>query len=186
MTDDIGEPPLIEKFIDFWGGIWRKEHEKDKENQKHAKRGKSKRQRIQYPGNQFRDWEPEKKKLTASGVLGIQNYWWKRFVAAKDAFTRARPQMKIYNEFIPAWCPEERKDQIKNHVMEKNNWDRTIRTADQLIIHRCIIYDLTVHLQNLTVACNGYNKAYDNVHHDWILCVYRWIRIALTVVSLWK
>ena len=108
----------------------------------------------------------KRKKLAASGVLGIQNYWWKRFAAAKDAFTRARPQMKIYNEFIPAWCPEEGKDQIKNHVMEKNNWDRTIRTADQLIIHRCIIYDLTVHLQNLTVACNGYKKAYDKVHND--------------------
>lgn len=44
-------------------------------------------------------------------------------------------------------------------------------TVDQLIADKCIMEEVTTHLWNLGVAYFEYKKAYDNIHHDWMLCV---------------
>ena len=38
--------------------------------------------------------------------------------------------------------------------------------------------------RNLAVAFYDYKKAYDKVHHDWMLRVYRWIGIPDEVIKL--
>ena len=57
-------------------------------------------------------------------------------------------------------------------------------TVDQLIIDRCIMDEVKQYHRNLAVAFYDYKKAYDKVHHDWMLRVYRWIGIQDEVIKL--
>ena len=66
-------------------------------------------------------------------------------------------------------------------------------TVDQLIIDRCIMEEVEQHHRNLAVAFYDYKKAYDKVHHDWMIRVYEWIGIPRNVIrqiqelmSKWK
>ena len=86
--------------------------------------------------------------------------------------------------------------------MENKIWDEgqlgavegVLGTVDQLIIiDRCIMDEVKQHHRNLAVAFYDYKKAYDNVHHDWMLRVYQWIgipadviRLISTFMDLWK
>ena len=40
--------------------------------------------------------------------------------------------------------------------------------------------------RNLAVAYYDYEKAYDKVHHNWMLRVYSWMGIPVNVISLLK
>ena len=57
-------------------------------------------------------------------------------------------------------------------------------TGDQLIIDRCIMEEVKQHHHNLAVAFYDYEKAYDKVHHDWMIRVYDWIGIPRNVIRL--
>ena len=57
-------------------------------------------------------------------------------------------------------------------------------TVDQLIIDRCIMEEVKQHHRNLAVAFYDYKKAYDKVHHDWMIRVYEWIGIPRNVIRL--
>ena len=57
-------------------------------------------------------------------------------------------------------------------------------TVDQLIIDRCIMEEVKQHHRNLAVAFYDYKKAYDKVHHDWMIRVYDWIGIPRNVIRL--
>ena len=69
---------------------------------------------------------------------------------------------------------------MKNHAIENNIWDEgqleaaegVLGTVDQLIIDRCIMEEVKTQHRNLAVAFYDYKKAYDKVHHDWMLRVY--------------
>ena len=56
-------------------------------------------------------------------------------------------------------------------------------TVDQLIIDRCIMEEVKQYHRNLAVAFYDYKKAYDKVHHDWMLRVYEWIGIPKEVIN---
>ena len=56
--------------------------------------------------------------------------------------------------------------------------------ADQLIIDRIIMEEVKQYHRNLAVAFYDYKKAYDKVHHDWMLRVYKWIGIPDEVIEL--
>ena len=81
---------------------------------------------------------------------------------------------------------------MRNHTMENKIWDEgqlgavegVLGTVDQLIIDRCIMDEVKQHHRNLAVAFYDYKKAYDNVHHDWMLRVYQWISIPADVIQL--
>ena len=76
--------------------------------------------------------------------------------------------------------------------MENEIWDEgqlgavegVLGTMDQLIIDRCIMEELKQYHRNLAVAFYDYKKAYDKVHHDWILRVHHWIGIPKEVITL--
>ena len=57
-------------------------------------------------------------------------------------------------------------------------------TVDQLIIDRCIMKEVEQHHCNLAAAFYDYKKAYDKVHHDWMIRVYDWIGIPRNVIRL--
>ena len=51
-------------------------------------------------------------------------------------------------------------------------------TVDQLIIDDAIMGEGRENQRNIAVAYYDYRKAYDMVHHDWMLRVYEWMGIA--------
>ena len=57
-------------------------------------------------------------------------------------------------------------------------------TVDQLIIDKSIKEEVKAYHQNLAIAFYDYKKAYDNVHHDWMLRVYKWIEISDNEITL--
>ena len=46
-------------------------------------------------------------------------------------------------------------------------------TDNQLIIERSMMEEIKTYHQQLAVVFYDYKKAYDIVHHDWILQVYK-------------
>ena len=81
---------------------------------------------------------------------------------------------------------------MREHTMENEIWDEgqlgsvegVLGTVDQLIIDRCIMEEVKQYHRNLTVAFYDHKKAYDKVHHDWMLRVYHWISIPKEVITL--
>ena len=77
-------------------------------------------------------------------------------------------------------------------MMENEIWDEgqlgavegVLGTVDQLIIDRCIMEVVKQYYRNLALAFYDYEKAYDKVHHDWILRVYQWICVPDEVIKL--
>ena len=56
--------------------------------------------------------------------------------------------------------------------------------VDQQIIGRCIREEMKQYYRNLAVIFFDYKKAYDLIHHDWMLRVYKWIGIPTQVVHV--
>ena len=90
---------------------------------------------------------------------------------------------------------------MREHMIENEIWDEgqlgavegVLGTVDQLIIDRYIMDEVKQYPRNLSVVFYDYKKAYDKVHHDWMLRVYRWIGIPDEVIKpisnlmeLWK
>ena len=81
---------------------------------------------------------------------------------------------------------------MKERTMENDIWDEgqlgavvgVLGTVDQLIIDRSIMEEVKTYHRNLAVAFYDYKKAYDKVHHDWMLRVYKWIGIPDNVITL--
>ena len=87
---------------------------------------------------------------------------------------------------------------IRSNTMENKIWDEgqlgavdgVFGTADQLIIDRCIMDEVKQHRRNLAVVFYDYKKAYDKVHHDWVLREYQWIgspaEVTQLILLIWK
>ena len=84
----------MEKFIEFWGGIWGRE-----ERTPYIPWMEEIRRKLNAKVRQDNDFnitfEKVKKEVTkrkgwtAPGIDGIQNYWWKKLQPAQKALTRA-------------------------------------------------------------------------------------------------
>ena len=76
--------------------------------------------------------------------------------------------------------------------MENDSWDEgqlgavlgVLGTFDQLIVESSIKEKVKIYHRNLAVAFCDYKKTYDKVHHDWMLRVYKLIRIPDNVIIL--
>ena len=81
---------------------------------------------------------------------------------------------------------------MREHATVNEVWDEgqvgavggVLGIVDQLIIDRCIVEEVKEYHRNLAVAFYEYRKAYDTVHHDWMLRVYEWIGIPNEVINL--
>ena len=81
---------------------------------------------------------------------------------------------------------------MREHTVVNEIWDEgqlgavegVLGTVDQLIIDRCIMEEVKQHHRNLAVAFYDYKKAYDKVHHDWMIQVYEWVGMPRNVIRL--
>ena len=90
---------------------------------------------------------------------------------------------------------------MEKHTVDNNLWDdgqlgckkAVLGTIDQLLVDECIMEEVRDHKRNLAVAYYDYKKAYDFVHHDWVLAVLSWmgfpdqiIRLIKELMSRWR
>ena len=81
---------------------------------------------------------------------------------------------------------------MREHTLENDIWDEgqlgavegVLGTVDQLITDRCIMQEVKQYHRNLAVAFYDYKKAYNKVHHDWMVRVYHWTGIPKEVITL--
>ena len=80
---------------------------------------------------------------------------------------------------------------MRKHTVVNEIWDEgqlgavegVLGTVDQLPIDRCIMEEVKQYHRNLAVAFYDYKKAYDKVHHDWMIRVYEWIGIPKQLIQ---
>lgn len=227
-----GEMPKMEKFVEFWGGIWKQNEPTP--NMPWMEEVKAELgERVNHVSEFATTDEHMKKEVakrknwTAPGIDGIQNFWWKKFEPAQKALRTVFSEIYQNTTMIPEWWPSGRtvllpktknlNDEknyrpitclntsykiltglvakyMRNHAVVNKIWDEgqlgavegVLGTVDQLIIDRCIMEEVKQHHRNLAVAFYDYKKAYDKVHHDWMLRVYEWIGIPKSVIKLIK
>ena len=98
-------------------------------------------------------------------------------VKERRPITCLNTSYKIYTGIIGKY--------MREHACNNGIWDEgqlggvedVLGTVDQLIIDNCIMEEVRRHRRNLAVAYYDYKKAYDSVHHDWMLRVFDWIGI---------
>ena len=145
----------------------------------------------------LQDVAKKRKNWYAPGIDGITNYWWKTLTATRKPLARAMQKWVDDNTTIPQWIAVDRtvllpkaKDlsseeeycpinclntSYKNEIWDRNQmgtYQDVLGTVDQLLIDNCIMEEVRTHKRNLAVAYYDYCKAYDMVHHEWMLRVY--------------
>ena len=81
---------------------------------------------------------------------------------------------------------------MREYTMANNTCDEVqlravvgvLGTVDQLIIGKSMMEKVNTYHRNLAIAFHDYKKAYDKVHHDWILRENKWIGIPDNVITL--
>ena len=81
---------------------------------------------------------------------------------------------------------------MRNNATDNYIWDEiqpgaaegVLGAVDQLIIDKCIMEEVKTQHRGLAVTFSDYKKAYDKVHHDWLLRVYSWMGLPANVMSL--
>ena len=81
---------------------------------------------------------------------------------------------------------------MRKHTVVNEIWDKgqlravegVLGTVDQHIIDRCIMEEVKQYHRNLAVTFYDYKKAYDKVHHDWMIREYEWISIPKQLIQL--
>ena len=81
---------------------------------------------------------------------------------------------------------------MKEHAERNNIWDRSqlgtcsgvLGTIDQLIIDNAIMDEVRGQQRNLAVAFYDHQKAYDMARHDWMIRVYRWMKVPENVINV--
>ena len=63
-------------------------------------------------------------------------------------------------------------------------YEKVLGTVVQLLTDNAIVREVRVHHRNLAVAYYDYQKAYDMVHHDWMLGAYEWLGIERKVQNV--
>ena len=85
-------------------------------------------------------------------------------------------------------------EHMKEHAEENNLWDKcqlgaqkgVLGTTDQLLIDNCILEEVKENGRNLAVSYYDYKKAYDRVYHDWMLIVFKWMKVDIKVYNVIK
>ena len=89
-----GEMPEMEKFVEFWGGIWEQiEPTPNMPWMEEVKAELSEKANIvsqfKITEEKLRKETSKRKNWTAPGIDGIQNYWWKEFTSAQKALAKS-------------------------------------------------------------------------------------------------
>ena len=94
MEKQVGRVPSIDKFTNFWAGIW-----EDDSKTPFTKRMKGIEKRLmekvksisefKVTEKDLQDVAKERKNWSAPGIDGITNYWWKTVTATRKPLARA-------------------------------------------------------------------------------------------------
>ena len=105
-----GEMPEMEKFAEFWGGIW--EQNEPTPNMPWMEEVKAELNQKANIVSEFgiteeklRKETSKRKNWTAPGVDGIQNFWWKKFIPAQKALAKVFTMLCKDTAMIPEWWP---------------------------------------------------------------------------------
>ena len=98
----------MEKFVEFWGGIWKREERTPnmpwmEEIRRQLNEKVNKVNEFNITFEKVKKEVAKRKGWTAPGIDGIQNYWWKKLEPTQKALTRAFTKIKEDNTNIPTW-----------------------------------------------------------------------------------
>ena len=123
-----GEMPEMEKFVEFWGGIW--EQNEPTPNMPWMEEVKAELNKKANIVSEFGITEEKltketskRKNWTAPGVDGIQNFRWKKFIPTQKALAKVFTMLYEDTAMIPEWWPSGRTvllPKTKNLCDEKN------------------------------------------------------------------
>ena len=123
-----GEMPEMQRFVEFWGGIW--EQNEPMPNMPWMEEVKAELGERANLVSEFAITDENMKKevakrknWTAPGIDGIQNFWWKKFEPAQKALRKAFTDLYMDTAMIPEWWPSGRTvllPKTKNLNDEKN------------------------------------------------------------------
>ena len=107
-TEHTGQVPPMERFTEFWGGIW--EDEEKTEYQPWMKVIEDKIRAKVHDVDEFKVTEAgikrvigKRKNWTAPGIDGIENFWWKTFKASWRPLCAAMNHWVEDQASIPQW-----------------------------------------------------------------------------------
>ena len=123
-----GEMPEMEKFVEFWGGLWEREERMPKmpwmeEIMRQLNEKVNQVNEFNITFEKVKKEVAKKKGWTVPSTNGIQNYWWKKLEPAQKALTRTFTKIKEDNMNIPTWWSTGRTallSKTKNLEDEKN------------------------------------------------------------------
>ena len=106
-----GKAPNIEKFEDFWAVIW-----EDQSQTPHRKWMNTVARKLREKVVDVQDFvinnetlkkaAKKRKNLTAPGIDGIQNYWWKKLTGTWKGVTNCFKKWMEQPEEIPTWLTQ--------------------------------------------------------------------------------
>ena len=112
-SEKKGKIPKIEKFEDFWAGIW-----EDNTKTPHRKWMNTVSQKIMNKVTNVKEFTITEKKLyeavkkrknwSAPGIDGIQNFWWKKLRGAWDSLTKCYKRLTEHPDDMPSWLTQGR------------------------------------------------------------------------------
>lgn len=106
--ENIGRTPEIEKFVEFWGGIWEERRSTVvqpwmTEIEEKLKNKICSVEDFNIDENKLAGVLKKRKNWTAPGADGIQNYWWKRFKSVWTPLVKTMQTWIIETNTIPEW-----------------------------------------------------------------------------------
>ena len=103
-----GEMPEIQRFVEFWGGIW--ERNKPMPNKTWMDLVKDELSERVNLVSEFAITDKNMKKeiakrenWTTTGIDGIQNFWWKKFESPQKALRTAFTGLYVNTAMISEW-----------------------------------------------------------------------------------
>ena len=150
-----GEMPEMDKFVDFWGGIWERK-ERTPCLPWMEETGRQLHQKVNTVNEFTVTFDKVKKEVakskgwTAQGIDGIQSYWWEKFESAQKALIRTFTKLKEDNSMIPIWWPAGRTELLPK---TKNLEDEKKQPTHYMFEH--VIQDND----------RGDSKVYKRTHH---------------------
>ena len=108
-----GKVPNIDKFVNFWAGIW-----EDGTTTPHKEWMRTVAQKIREKVRDIVEIEiseeslhatvRKRKNWSSSGIDGIQNYWWKKFIGARKSMVQCMKRWIEDPEQMPRWITDGR------------------------------------------------------------------------------
>ena len=108
LEKQVGRVPSINKFTDFWAGIWENDSKTPvtkwmKGIEKRLREKVKSTSEFKVTEKDLQDVAKKKKNWSAPGIDGITNYWWKTLTATRKPLARAMQKWVDDNTTIPQW-----------------------------------------------------------------------------------